>query len=123
MCCRTIPGAYLHGGDPPLRRRSPEFAFEEHNVLAAEYRALCFPCSQPRRCHFNVLDAPGLGVEFIGLATINYLLFLCENPQWVRRDGGYKNFSSEISGPDHCGRCAHVLLDVIWYRVGRWVDT
>ncbi len=66
MCCRTIPGAYLHGGDPRLPRRSPKFAFEEHNVLAAEYRAPGFPSIQPRRCHFNVLDSSGLGVEFMG---------------------------------------------------------
>jgi len=66
---------------------------QEHNVSAAEFPRDLFPV-QPELDgdHFNVLDAPGLGVEFKEQATVNYSLVLRENPQWVRRDGGYTNF-------------------------------
>ena len=71
----------------------PNFALQEHNVPAAGFPRDLFPV-QPLLDgdHFNVPDAPGLGVEFNEQAAVNYPLVLRENPQWVRRDGGYTNF-------------------------------
>ncbi len=71
----------------------PNFALQEHNPPAGGYPRDLFPVMpELDGDHFNLPTTPGLGVEFNEEAAADYPLVLRENPQWVRRDGGYTNF-------------------------------
>lgn len=71
----------------------PNFALQVYNVPSGGYPEDVFPV-MPKLVGNRYLlpTTPGLGVEFNEDAVANYPLILCENPQWVRRDGGYTNF-------------------------------
>lgn len=71
----------------------PNFALQEHNAPAEGYPRDVFPVvPELNGDRFDLPTAPGLGVEFDEAAAGEYPLELRENPQWVRREGGYTNF-------------------------------
>ena len=71
----------------------PNFSLLEYNPPREGYPRDLFPVMpELNNDHFDLPTAPGLGVAFNEEAVADYPLALRENPQWVRRDGGYTNF-------------------------------